>query len=144
MKRLPDQTQLKTKNFWNENAKKFGRDFNGYSTWSTVRRFQAIANKVNKNTRVAELFSGAGNFELYYGPFNFYLACDFAEVPLSYTRADRVVSYDILKNPEVALNACKEENIDWIVLCGGFMMRHITEKINPTDFMIKCLAVAIW
>ena len=142
MSKVEDQSQLHTEKFWNENAVKYDRDFNGYSTWSTVRRFAAITKKVNKNTRVAELFAGAGNFELFEGPFDYYLACDFAEVPLELSRADRKIKYDILKNPEVALNACVEDNIDWIILCGGFPMRHIAEKIDPPTFMEKCFKIA--
>jgi hypothetical protein len=58
------------------------------------------------------------------------------------SRADRKVLYDINENPEVALSACAEEDVDWIVLCGGFMMRHIAENVDPIEFMDKCFKIA--
>ena len=142
LRRLPDQSHIDKVEFWNDKCVAHGSEFNGYSQWSTVRRFKAISRKMDKQSRVAELFAGAGNFELYEGPFNFYLACDWAEKPLALSRADRKVKYDITKDFETALSACAEEKIDWIVLCGGFMMRHIGENVDPVSILKKCFDVA--
>jgi hypothetical protein len=135
---------FKNVEWWNEKAKKHGRTAaaSGYSEWSTPKRFGAVAKHLGARDRVADMFAGVGLLEMTHGPFERYVAFDFAESALKQARADLHVRYTMPEDFGMALSVCKEEKIDWIVFCGGFMFELVIGERNPVDFVREAFKVA--
>jgi len=132
--------KMNSKLFWDNNYSNHKIFGNGYSPWSTFRRFNEISRHIDNSSRVADLFAGAGTLEIMHGPYKYYLACDWSETGLSYARADKKIIYDatIKYDRDDVLKECKNDNIDWIVLCGVFMIGELVEKINVFEFIREC------
>ena len=143
MKKIIDE-KMNSKHYWDYMYETNGIFGNGYSQWSTFRRLGEISKHIENNSRVADLFAGAGTLEYIHGPYNYYFACDWSESGLELTRADKKIKYDVCnrKQRKEVLSECKNENIDWIVLCGAFMLNNIINNVNVFEFLRECLSVA--